>query len=111
MGSSFSFKDSLVDLKDSMDNAGQATLDLINRAAITAKENDNEALNAIRELSLQLQTGSNQIKELEGQANHYRIRAERAEQWFAAISAEIQRQFQDVLEKPPEHRHVRPTFA
>jgi hypothetical protein len=111
LSSSFSLKDSLVDLKDSMDSAGQGTLDLINRAAVTAKEGNNEALNAIRELSLQLQTGGSRIKELEGQVSHYRIRAERAEQWFAAISAEIRRQFQDVLDKPPEHRHVRSTLA
>jgi chromosome segregation ATPase len=111
LGSSFSLKDSLVDLKDSMDSAGQAALDMINRAANTTKESNNEALNAIHELSLQLQTGSSRIKELEGQVNHYRVRAERAERWIAAISTEIQRQFQDVLDKPPEHRHVIPTFA
>jgi chromosome segregation ATPase len=102
LGSSFSLKDSLVDLKDSMDSAGQTALDMINRAAITAKESNNEALNAIQELSHQLQTASSRIKELEGQVNHYRVRAERAERWFATISAEIQRQFQDVLDKSPE---------
>jgi hypothetical protein len=111
LGSSFSLKDSLIDLKDSMDCSGQAALDMINRAALTAKESNNQAFNAIQELSLQLQTGSSRIKELEGQVNHYRVRAERAEQWFATIAAEIQQQFQDVLDKPPEHRHVRSTFA
>ncbi|MGA2943509.1 MAG: hypothetical protein ABSE50_15875, partial [Xanthobacteraceae bacterium] len=65
LGSSFSLKDSLVDLKDSMDSAGQAALDMINRAANTTKESNNEALNAIHELSLQLQTASSRIKELE----------------------------------------------
>jgi chromosome segregation ATPase len=111
LGSSFSLKDSLVDLKNSMDGAGQATLDLINGAAMKAKESNNEALNAIRELSLQLQTASSRIKEFEGQISHYQDRAQQAEQWIAAISAEIQRQFQDILDKPIEHRHVRPTFA
>jgi chromosome segregation ATPase len=75
---------------------------LINRAAISAKESNTEALGAIQELSLQLQAANSRIKELEGQVNHYRVRAERAERWFATISAEIQRQFQDVLERPAE---------
>jgi hypothetical protein len=102
LGSTFSLKESLVDLKDSMDSAGQAALDLINRASTNAKENNNQALSAIQELSLQLQTASSRIKELEGQVSHYRVRAERAERWFATISAEIQRQFQDVLDKSPD---------
>jgi chromosome segregation ATPase len=99
LGSSFSLKDSLADLKDSMDSAGQTTLDMVNRAAATAKESNNQALSAMQELSLQIQSASSRIKELEGQVNHYRTRAERAERWFATISAEIQRQFQDVLDK------------
>jgi len=110
LGSSFSLKDSLVDLKDSMDSAGQAALDMINRAANTTKESNNEALNAIHELSLQLQTASSRIKELEGQVSHYRVRAERAERWFATISAEIQRQFQDALDKPSEQPPRQPYF-
>jgi hypothetical protein len=111
LGSSFSLKDSLVDLKDSMNSSGQAALDMVNRAALTAKESNNQALNAIQELALQLQSAGSQIKELEGHVSHYRIRAERAERWFATISAEIQRQFQDVLDRPPEHSHATPTLA
>jgi chromosome segregation ATPase len=110
LGSSFSLKDSLVDLKDSMDSAGQAALDMINRAATTTKDSNNQALNAIQELSLQLQSAGSRIKELEGQVNHYRVRAERAERWFATISAEIQRQFQDALDKPSEQPLRQPYF-
>ena len=102
LGSSFSLKDSLVDLKDSMDSAGQAALDLINRAANTTKDSNTQALNTIQELSMQLQSASTRIKELESQITHYRVRAERAERWFATISSEIQRQFHDVLDKSPE---------
>jgi chromosome segregation ATPase len=110
LGSSFSLKDSLVDLKDSMDSAGQAALDMINRAALSAKENNNQAVSALQELSLQVQAANSRIKELEGQLSHYRLRAERAERWFATISAEIQRQFQDVLDKPPEQPPRPPHF-
>jgi hypothetical protein len=104
LGSSFSLQESLVDLKDSMDSAGRAALDLINRAAVSAKESSDQAHATMQELSLQLLAANSRIKELEGQVGHYRVRAEQAERWFATISAEIQRQFHNVLNKQPEQQ-------
>jgi chromosome segregation ATPase len=111
LGSSFAARDNLVELKDPMDNAGQTALDLINRAATAAREGNSQALSAINELTLQLQTANNRIKELEAKAEHYQARAERAERWFTAISTEIQRQFLDLGNKqpdqPPRYSHFR----
>jgi DNA repair ATPase RecN len=109
-GSSFPPKDNLIDFKDSMDFAGQAALDLISRAASTAKETSASAQNAVQDLTLQLQTANNRIKELESKVEQYQVRAERAERWFATISAEIQRQFLDILNKQPEHPTRQPHF-
>ena len=110
-GSALPPKDSGIDLRDPMDSAGQATLELLHRAATTAKESSSEAIDTIHELSVQLQTANNRIRELEGKVEHYQVRAERAERWFATISAEIQRQFLDVFDKsggqPPRHPHFR----
>jgi hypothetical protein len=100
----------LVELKDSMDNAGQTALDLINRAATAARESNTNAFSAINELTLQLQTASNRIKELEAKVEHYQVRAERAERWFTAISNEIQRQFLDVWNKQPDQSQRHPHF-
>jgi hypothetical protein len=111
LGSSFAARDNLVELKDPMDNAGQTALDLINRAATAAREGNSQAISTINELTLQLQTASNRIKELEAKAEHYQARAERAERWFTAISTEIQRQFLDLGNKqpdqPPRYSHFR----
>lgn len=109
-GSSFSARDNLVELKDFMDNAGQTALDLINRAASVARESSSHAVTAINELTLQLQTANNRIKELEVKVEHYQVRAERAERWFTAISTEIQRQFLDVWNKQPDQPPRYPQF-
>ena len=105
-----SAKENLVDLKDSMDSAGHAALDLIHRAASTARESNNQALGAINELTLQLQTANNRIKELEAKIEHYQVRAERAERWFTTISTEIQRQFLELRHKEPEQPLRHPNF-
>jgi chromosome segregation ATPase len=105
LGSSYAARDNLVELKDTMDSAGQTALDLIGRAASAAREGNSQAISTINELTLQLQTAHNRIKELEAKAEHYQARAERAEKWFTAIANEIQRQFIDlgnIGTRPPD---------
>jgi hypothetical protein len=78
---------------DMVDFAGQGALDLVHRAASSARESNKQALNAVHELSIKLQSANNRIQELEGKVAQYQTRMERAEKWFGAISDELRRQF------------------
>lgn len=71
-------------------------MDLIQRAADSARESSSRASETINDLSLQLQTANSRIRDLEATIEEYQIRAERAEKWFTAVSSEIHRQFDEV---------------
>jgi hypothetical protein len=78
---------------DPLDSAGQGILILLQRAARIAEENKQRALSVAHELSLQLRSAEDRIKDLEVDVRHYRDRADRAEKWLHQIALEIEQRF------------------
>jgi DNA repair ATPase RecN len=78
---------------DSLDDAGQTIVSMIDQAAGMAEDNIRRALDAVQRVSQQLQAAEDRIKELEGRARYYQGRAERAEDWLRQISLEIEQRF------------------
>ena len=78
---------------DSLDDAGQTIVNMIDQAAGMAEDNIRRALDAVQRVSQQLQAAEDRIKELEGRARYYQGRAERAEDWLRQISLEIEQRF------------------
>jgi molecular chaperone GrpE (heat shock protein) len=76
-----------------LDKAGQTILQLLHRAADVAEDNSRHALEMAQKLSQQLRTAEDRIAELEAEAETYRERAERAEQWLRKVYAEIEDRF------------------
>jgi len=89
-------------MSDPLDVAGQNALDLVQRAAGTSKESTKRAISIVNELTLKLRSANNRIHELEVKLAHSQERAERAERWFRTISDELQRQFLELPDNPPE---------
>lgn len=78
---------------DSLDDAGQTIVSMIDQAAGMAEDNIRRALDAVQRVSQQLLTAEDRIKELEGRVRYYQGRAERAEDWLRQISVEIEQRF------------------
>jgi hypothetical protein len=76
-----------------LDKAGQTILQLLHRAADVAEDNSRHALEMAQKLSHQLRAAEDRIAELEAEAETYRERAERAEQWLHKVYAEIEDRF------------------
>ncbi len=83
---------------DTLDTAGQTILGLLQQAAGMAEENSKHALEVAQRLSQQLQDAKGRIRDLEADVKYYQERAERADQWMAHISSQIQ---QRLLSAPP----------
>jgi chromosome segregation ATPase len=79
--------------KDQLDLAGQAILNLLDKAAGAAEANTRRAVETVQELSGQLRAAENRIAELEAENQLYRDRLERAEEWLRRIYSEIQGRF------------------
>jgi len=78
---------------DSVENAGQAVIGLLNQAVEAADANTKHALDVALKLSHQLQAAEARIAHLETDLAHYKERAERAERWLNYISSEIEQNF------------------
>ena len=78
---------------DQLDKAGQSILRLLQKAAGVAEENSRHALDMAQKLSHQLRAAEHRIAELEAEAEAYRDRAERAEQWLHKVYTEIEDRF------------------
>jgi hypothetical protein len=78
---------------DQLDKAGQSILRLLHKAAGVAEENSRQALDTAQKLSHQLRATEDRIAELEAEAEAYRDRAERAEQWLHKVYTEIDDRF------------------
>jgi hypothetical protein len=66
---------------------------MLQRAALTASENCQHAMDLAHKLSLQLRAAEDRIKALEADVSYYQDRAGRAEQWLLRISREIEQRF------------------
>jgi hypothetical protein len=78
---------------DQLDKAGQSILRLLHKAAGVAEENSRHALEMAQKLSHQLRAAEHRMAELEAEAEAYRDRAERAEQWLHKVYTEIEERF------------------
>jgi len=78
---------------DSVENAGQAVIGLLNQAVEAADANTKHALDVALKLSHQLQAAEARIAQLETDLTYYKERAARAEQWLNYISSEIEQNF------------------
>ncbi len=78
---------------DQLDAAGQSIVQLLHRAAGAAEANSRKALDVAQKLSHQLRAAEDRIKELEAEAETYRQRSERAEQWLHCVYSEIEDRF------------------
>ena len=78
---------------DQLDKAGQSILRLLHKAAGVAEENSRHAVDMAQKLSHQLRAAEHRIAELEAEADAYRDRAERAEQWLHKVYTEIDDRF------------------
>ncbi|HEY1980795.1 MAG TPA: hypothetical protein VGH13_11970 [Xanthobacteraceae bacterium] len=83
----------VTDGADLLDSAGNTIVGMLGRAAEMAAEKSKQALEAARELSIQLQTAEARIKDLEADVRHHEARADRAEKWLYQISVEIEEKF------------------
>src|SRR5271155_19078 len=87
-----------------LDNAGQAIMRLLHKAAGVAEANSQQALDMAAKLSNQLRGAEDRIAELEADAQSYQERAERAEQWLHKIYTDVEERF---IRRPAEkHRSV-----
>jgi hypothetical protein len=87
-----------------LDNAGQAIMRLLHKAAGVAEANSQHALDMATKLSHQLRAAEDRIAELEADAQSCQERAERAEQWLHKIYTDVEEQF---IRRPAEkHRGV-----
>jgi cell fate (sporulation/competence/biofilm development) regulator YmcA (YheA/YmcA/DUF963 family) len=85
---------------DQLDNAGQAILKLLHKAAAVADANSRQAFDTAQKLANQLREVEHQIAELQAEVQRYRERSERAEQWLRKIYKDIE----DRLTQPNQKR-------
>jgi hypothetical protein len=76
-----------------VDDAAHSILALLQRAASMAKEDTVHAMDLVHRLSSQLRAVEDRVRQLEGEAAHYRDRAARAEAWMARIQGELEQSF------------------
>jgi len=84
---------------DRVDQAGQAVLDLLGRAADAADESNKHALDIAHSLSRQLRAAEDRIITLEAELKHYKDRTDYAERWLQRIASEIEQRFLSSNEK------------
>ena len=73
-----------------LDEAGQAIIAKIQRAADLANENCDRAMKLAHKLSMQLRAAEDQINQLEAEVELFRDRAVCAERWLQTIQKEIE---------------------
>ena len=86
-----------------LDNAGQAILRLLHKAAGIADANSQQALDMAQKLSHQLRAAEDRVAELEADVQTYQERAERAEQWLHKIYTDVEERF---IRRPEEKRRT-----
>ena len=86
-----------------LDNAGQAIMRLLHKAAGVAEANSQQALDMAQKLSHQLRAAEDRIAELEADLQTYQDRADRAEQWLHKIYTDVEERF---IKRPEEKRRT-----
>jgi hypothetical protein len=92
---------------DVVDQAGNAILGLVDRAADTAVADVQEArefaeklADELRATRDQLRVSQDQINNLEAKVRYYQDRTDRAEKWLHQISSKIEQRFFDATGRP-----------
>jgi flagellar motility protein MotE (MotC chaperone) len=85
---------------DELDRAGHAILDALRQATGAAEAKYQQAVEKSHQLSGQLRSAEERIKELEARLRHQENRAERGEKWLYQISIEIEQKFFDGASAP-----------
>ena len=75
------------------DDTGRGIVALLQKAADMAKQDCDRAMDVAHKLSLQLRAAEERAREFEAQANHFRERAARAEDWLVHIHDEVEQTF------------------
>lgn len=75
------------------DDSGRSIIALLQKASDMAKEDCARAMDLAHKLSFQLRAAEERLRELEGEAAHYRDRASRAEAWLLRIHNEVEQTF------------------
>ena len=73
-----------------MDEAGEAIIAKIQKAAELSNENCDRAMKLAHKLSMQLRAAEERISQLEAEVELFRDRAARAEGWLQTIQKEIE---------------------
>jgi hypothetical protein len=76
-----------------LNEAGQAILQLVGRAADIAEGNNRQAMDKAQKLSHQLHAAEDRIMELEAEVASLRERADHAAQWLHTVYKEIEDRF------------------
>src|SRR5271170_4396892 len=84
-----------------LDNAGQAIMRLLHKAAGVAEANGQQALDLAKQLSQQLRAAEEKIAGLEAEVRTSQDRTERAEQWLHKIYNDIEER---LIKRPEEKR-------
>ena len=80
---------------DVVDQAGNAILGLVDRAADMAEADVQGAQEVAEKLADQLRAAQEQINNLEAKVRYYEDRTDRAEKWLHKISSKIEQRFFD----------------
>jgi hypothetical protein len=89
---------------DELDRAGHAILGALHKAVGAADAKYQQAVGNTHQLSAQLRSAQDRIKELEAGVRHHESRAERAEKWLYQISVEIEQKFFEGAPAPAPRR-------
>ena len=75
------------------DDAGQHIVDLVQKASDMAKADCQRAMDLAHRVSSQLRAAEESAREFEAEANYFRERATRAEEWLVRIESELKQTF------------------
>jgi predicted polyphosphate/ATP-dependent NAD kinase len=75
------------------DDAGRGIVALVQKAADLAREDCDRAMDLAHRLSSELRAAEERAREFEAEANYFRDRAARAEEWLVRIEGELQQTF------------------
>jgi hypothetical protein len=89
---------------DELDIAGHAILDALRQVGGAVEAKRQQAVEKTHQLSAQLRSVEDRIKELETRALHHQSRADRAEEWLYLISVEIEQKFFEGVQAPASRR-------
>jgi hypothetical protein len=82
------------------DDAGQHIVALVQKASDVAKADCQRAMDLAHRLSSELRAAEEKAREFEADANYFRDRAARAEEWLVRIHTEVQQTFFQNKDQP-----------